>query len=476
MSILALVACLALFQLPVADHVVLIHTDVTTKKRPMLLHSHSASGTATNFVGGIDASNTHVGRANGKHRIVAVLAADRDGDDVDELVVVRTRKNKPGAPLELRVHRMPTKIGDPLRTPLASAKQDVGIVSGDGAAIRFCAADLDGDGIDELLVVRAFDDGRRSLEVRRLPAVRNGRLGAPLHVVPQVGTAGVDDPISLCGLERVGPYPDEIAVLRRGAAGDRVVLHDPFVDDGSGIGAPWTSYIDVTASDGEVNESISGLRFAEPSSGWMQPPACLLFHRRRSDGTSRLDVFPAPVSADQTLGAPLMSDATPGIAMAQAPVFAAIGAKVAVQHPQNGEFEGSWLLSMFRAPPFTSAYIGPDVDLEPVIVSATLAGDAVIFHVASGETFRGTPAVTDFPNGSVVFDAATFPHPDDPTHDTVTVHFGTADLDRSEFDDQLRIHGDCGGDCGAEFDAAQQQIGVLVRFELSKLPGPAQAH
>lgn len=447
--VLALVASVAVLaeESPLADRVVLIHADLSTSKRPLFLDAHAKQADPNDFVGGVLASERRVGRATGKKRVAAAFAADTDGDGVDELVLVKTRRATPGARLELRVHRMPTTLGAALGAPTASAKRDVGIVSGDGAAVAFCGANLDGSEGDELVTVRAFSDGSRSLEVRRFPATRNARLGAPIATVAAFGTSA-DDPVAICGIEQPFQPVDLLAVLRRGPAGDRLVVHGWPTLAGATLGPVVASAPDVSAPAGSLNESMFGL--------WSPIDLTPLigFLERAGDGAARLSVRPIPTALDQPAAPPQLVDATPGVSLPNVSVFAAIGARVSRGVIEKSDLAGTWALCLSRAS--TDPHSGPPIGLDAIPVTATISGNDLTFRLPTGETIHGVVDAPHFPNGSITFDPATFVHPDGPEAGVIQVHFGVGALTRYFEPSELMIDGYCPAtpDCGGEFDVS----------------------
>jgi len=117
-----------------------------------------------------------LGSAVGDGRVVALGPVDLEGDDIDELAVVREAED---GRQWLEIRRFPRFKNDPMGLPIRS-DASFGQAGSDAVRALF-GSDVDGDGQDELVTLRESDTGPDQLLVFELPVQPGGETGAPLR-------------------------------------------------------------------------------------------------------------------------------------------------------------------------------------------------------------------------------------------------------------------------------------------------------
>ncbi|MBI4879534.1 MAG: hypothetical protein HY812_07740 [Planctomycetes bacterium] len=310
-----------------ADVVGLLRYDPAQANQPLRMEIYEGSYVPDDdFVSPLIAYDPKLYALGGKNPVRFAFVADWDGaaGNMDELVIVRERTAKKGR-LDLTVRVRTKGLDQDTGETLASSKgTDLGFFSGDGRIAAMGPLDIEGDGVDEVVILRAWSDGRQSLEVRRLPPGKKKKMGPPLVSDAQFGTVGLDETVSVFGTQQDGDAAEEVVTLRRSAAGaDQLHLYDLPASVGGDAGAPIKVDPSVVAPDGAVNQSIA--RFFRPGTG-----EGVIFLRQAPSGTQRVEMFDLAFSG--SLGAPVLSDATldeEGLGM---PLFTVFGMAAASGH------------------------------------------------------------------------------------------------------------------------------------------------
>ena len=229
MMLPSLLAALALGQF--GDDLVVVRAENSAKGK-MELWAHLPA-TPHTTVPTAYASDESFHKAGGKRPVRFVFGADVDGDTVDEVVVLKEELDR-GGRYRLYVHRAPKKLGHDVGKVLASTRKDaLGSSTLFGEITAVAAVDVNGDGVDELAMIREVGDGTQRLELRKLPAGKKKKIGEPLGSYLDIGVAFFDGVISLDGMDIDGDAFEEIALVR-GPVGQRRldVVRPPFgVDD-----------------------------------------------------------------------------------------------------------------------------------------------------------------------------------------------------------------------------------------------------
>ena len=191
-------------------------------------------------------------KAGGNQPARFVFGADVDGDTVDEIVVIKEQL-KHGGRYRLSVHAAPGFLSSDLGKPIASAHKDsLGSALTHGAIIGASSIDTDGDLVDELLLVRQASNGVQRIEVRKLPKKKHKELGPAIASYLHIGDAAIDPVVAAGSVDLDGDGLDEVTLVR--AAGPLfqgiAILPAPLVP-GDFTPVPLMS-LQVVASSGEV--------------------------------------------------------------------------------------------------------------------------------------------------------------------------------------------------------------------------------
>ncbi|MBI4879268.1 MAG: hypothetical protein HY812_06360 [Planctomycetes bacterium] len=303
------------------DRVALLRVNQAQKGEPLSLWMYKSDGPAADFCGAFCLSDTKLPKTQGKRPVRHHFPADFDGDGVDELLLVRERVDASDHGLQLRVYRMPDYIwGDTGKALLSTKKNDLGSAAGDLRVLLIGAVDADGSGADELLIVRERTSGEQVLEIRRLPPDKSEPMGPPIRSDQTFGQAALDANVAIAGADLQGDGAEEVVVIRRAQGGKEslLVFQPPAAPCGE-TGAPLASYDDVTAPAGWSNVALGRIRMEE------NKPERVVFTQATAAGATRILVYPLPSSVAQQLPAPSSFDETPGHHGPERPLVAAFG-------------------------------------------------------------------------------------------------------------------------------------------------------
>lgn len=286
-----------------SDKIAVLSADALAAKSPYHLQIHAPDKDADILVGAITADSDTGFSAGGTQPLRFAFAADVNGDGNDEVVLVREWKKKKGR-LELTVVAPPTEPNGSMGKVLASSKKkSLGTAVGDGAITAMAAIDANGDGVDEVMIARRWDDGRNSVEIRALPSKKKAPLGALIASDDNFGPTAQE----LIGLAAADVVPgeglDEVVALFRDANGmDRLYVYRAPFGPGSTIGAPYVFGVDVSIV-GATNSAIAMIDLERDGTKE------LILQRRMNSGYDRLDV----VSFDMVsgFGTYIISDTLP---------------------------------------------------------------------------------------------------------------------------------------------------------------------
>jgi hypothetical protein len=110
--------------------------------------------------------------------IIAMAAANFDGDQRDELAILRLR---PDDKIKLEIYDVPTVVGGDTGAPVAS-DNNMGI-----DILDFAAGNFDGDPENEIAVVRQRPDDSYKLQIYDVPTVVGGDTGPPVAIDYNIG-------------------------------------------------------------------------------------------------------------------------------------------------------------------------------------------------------------------------------------------------------------------------------------------------
>lgn len=271
----------------------------------------AGTGAAADCLGQTTASDLSFLKVKGGRPLRFAFALDLDGDGLDELGSVREHVRRSDRRMELGVYRSPHGVNGSTGKPLARSRGDsLGRGKGSGRVHAIGALDQDGDGADELLVVRRWNDGRQSVEIRTPPRRGKKRVGPVLTSLEQFATSESDDVIGLFGTDTHGDGGDEIVSVRRDAFGShQVLVHRAPLAAGQPTGTLLASAPDLLPQPVFRKTTVLGAHRVDLE-GDGTDELLVLLERPESPFARWLAVFPIPTYLVQDLGMPLLYDIT----------------------------------------------------------------------------------------------------------------------------------------------------------------------
>lgn len=229
--------------------------------------------------------------AEGKLAVLSAFSVFHGVDSNTELAMIR--ENKKSGVLELRIVAIPQFGFAAKPKVIAFGTEGLGKRTGDGRVVAVCAADVDGLENDELVIVRAFDDGRQVLEIRNLPTSKKQPLAGPLAEDADFQPLATAEILAITRLDRAAPLPDRLVVLSRVDGKERLAVHALPLSVGVDVTPPLSYYADITAADGAVAIELSHLD-ADDVDGDE-----ILIVREPLAGARRVERLAAPVALAQ---------------------------------------------------------------------------------------------------------------------------------------------------------------------------------
>jgi len=447
--------------------------------------------------------------------IAMLLSASVASGAEDWIGLIRINEARRSNPLFLHVHAADGPVDAFVGTAKAGVSR-LGKLRGSRPVHSIFPADWDGDGVDELLVVRERrkkQDGPLDLSVHRRPADLHSRLGPKLassvkrdlgyasgpERVTALGAAdtdgdgrdelltvraglsdtlsleirrlpsgrrremgdalascadlGSDRIVSLFGADLFGDAADELVLLRRDGLGrDRLEVFDAPATAVLDLGAPLASYPDVTPA--APFQNLSAGRFHSDD----LHPNGLLLVQSSEGGAERLLAFALPQTVGAVLGAPIRSDDQPGAPVTGAPIFASF----AITPPLDlgSLLDGPWLFRIAWSEDDGGGdfpHWGPAPEFPAV---AWVDGSRLILDILSGPKLIGQIQDINWPNVTIQFPTTdvNFVFPDGTG--TATFSLGTAQLTEPS-PGILVINADCGGTCTVTNSSGSWPIDAL---------------
>ncbi len=245
------------------DEVGLVRIDPDDKKEKKLWIALNAPSAAPGeILGELRATDGKWEKVGGKTPLRFSFAAQWDAEGYEEIVAIREHKKKKDKRLELLVYRAPTAVNGNTGKPVASTrKATFGVAKGDGRVVAVGPIDLEGDHRDEVAVVREALDGVQSLEILTLPTKKKDKGVTLLRSDATFGHAETDAVVGLYGTDLDGDGSEELVVLRRDGAGvESLEVVTPPAGPLGEAGAPIVSDEDVTPPAGWSTRTIARLR------------------------------------------------------------------------------------------------------------------------------------------------------------------------------------------------------------------------
>jgi hypothetical protein len=213
------------------------------------------------------------------------------------------RQNKTGRQ-RLEIYSLPTVVGGETGPPIAS-DTTFGNANKNTNNIAMAAVDIDGDSIDEIAVIRQQQLGRQRLEIYSLPTIVGGQTGPPIASDTTFGNANTrNNNIALAAVDIHGDGIDEIAVIRQNKTGRRrlEIYSLPAVVGGE-TGTPIAS--DMSFGDAQDTKKRRTVDFAglDMDGDGIDEIACI--NQTNDAGYQRLEFFVVPNSLGENTGLPV---------------------------------------------------------------------------------------------------------------------------------------------------------------------------
>ena len=175
-------------------------------------------------------SKRDLGFAVGPERVVALGAADTDGDGRDELVTIRAGLS---GTLSLDIRRYPAGRKRSMGAPIAS-DLDLGI----DPVLSLFGVDLVGDAAEELVLLRRDSKGVDRLEILSSPSAPLWDTGPPIASLTNVTAAAPFENLSAARFQPDELGPNRLLLVQRApGGGERLAVHALPQTVGEALGA-----------------------------------------------------------------------------------------------------------------------------------------------------------------------------------------------------------------------------------------------
>jgi YD repeat-containing protein len=237
------------------------------------------------------ASDLTFGDATTNNNNIALAGIDINGDGVDEVAVIRERPDN--GRQRLYIFNAPTVVDGVTGPPIAS-DLTFGDATTNNNNIALAGIDINGDGVDEVAVIRERpDNGRQRLYIFNAPTVPDQEVEPAIASDLTFGNANKNNNnIALAGADINGDGVDEIAVIRQRSDDGRhrlFIFNAPTIPGGEAEPAIATDF-----SFGNVNESTNNIALAGIDINGDEVDEVAVIRERPDNGRHRLFIFNAP--------------------------------------------------------------------------------------------------------------------------------------------------------------------------------------
>lgn len=286
---LLLPCCLA------TDGLVQTRVDLASKNDAMFLTEHGAAQSETTALGTTIASYLKFFQDGGKNPVRFQCSADVDGDQLDELVVLRERISD--GKVTLLVVEPPTKLLE--KAPKISASYTSGLSADvlQGEIVGLGRIDINWDRKDEILLVRSLADLTRKIEVHSAPTHKKASLGAPLLSISLASVPKDHSILDAFGVDRGYVIPAHLALVQADGSGSTTLSIHELPPSGNFELPAALATISLDTSNSTV-ESVA------PQSDQGHDPGGFVVLRRVDPATQRIDLLrnDGTLSATQSFG------------------------------------------------------------------------------------------------------------------------------------------------------------------------------
>jgi hypothetical protein len=239
------------------------------------------------------------GNSNQGDNIIAMAYVDTDGDTIHEVAVIRQRSTG----------RQRLEIYDHDGSSLLASDLSFGDLNSDKNNIAMSALDLDGDGTDEIAVVRQKQTGKQQLFIFNAPPGIDAQAEPPIATDNSFGFSGTGrNIIAMTGLDTDGDHIDEIAVIMERTNGrQRLEIYNAPSGVGGETGAPIASAL--IFGNRTTNKNNIAITSLDVNLDQIDEIAVV---REKLNGRQRLEIYNAPQGIGGDTGPPVATDLTFG--------------------------------------------------------------------------------------------------------------------------------------------------------------------
>ena len=254
------------------------------------------------------ASDLTFGSSASEQKNIAMAGVDIDGNGIDEIAVIREKLN---GKQQLIIFNAPQGVDGETGASMASDLTFGNYNYRNNIALA--GVDINGDGIDEIAVVKERPDGRQRLFIYNAPKSLEDEIEPAIATNMRFGDRYTGrNIIGMTGIDINGDGFDEIAVIKQKTNGrQRLEIYNAPQGLGinGGTGPPIAS--DLTFGRTTNNWNNIAMAGVDINGDGIDEIAVI---KQKINGRQRLEIYHAPKTVAGETGAPIASDRSFGIA------------------------------------------------------------------------------------------------------------------------------------------------------------------
>ena len=247
------------------------------------------------------ASDTWIANVGTDSEITHMAGGDIDGDGTDELIFIRQRLN---GNQYLNIYGAPVTVGGDIN-PLLASDTWIANLGTSNEITHMTAGDIDGDGFDEIIVIRHRLNDNQYLNIYDIPTTVGGDINPLVASDLWIGNVGTSNEITHMAAGNIDGDEDDELVFIRHRSNDNQYLHvysiptwvggdiNPLLASDTWIGNVGTSseIILMGAGDADGDGDVE-----------------LIFLRERPNGDQYLNIYAIPTTVGGDITPLLASD------------------------------------------------------------------------------------------------------------------------------------------------------------------------